>query len=280
MYGAIDRRVPGSPPAGPRARLRLVLLLLLASPLLSGCILIDVAFVVRDDGTALFSQLVAIDSALSDAIPGIEEAFGLTVADDLAGLLDDPTVTAYDEAGWRGWLLQGDFDTQRTDTLAPFLANGEAVLSGSGDSALSIVRYGDGWQFDATVPPPDPDGTLIDGGPIADGAWFTVRVLLPGRVSFHNADRVDGDVLIWDIAFDRSRPRALSARSEPASSGGGGGLVLVSFGTLALVAAGGAAAWWWLPLGRFSRRRDLGEPRFIATLRAKLRQQARDDDDA
>ena len=279
MYGAIDRRVPGSPARGPRARFHLALLLL-AAPLLSGCILIDVAFVVRDDGTALFSQLVALDSALTDAAPGIEAAVVAPVANDLAVLFDDPTVTAYDESGWRGWLLQGNFATQHTDALILLLSGREVVPPGGDGPALSIVRQGDGWQFDAIVPPPDPGGTLIDEGPIAAGARFTVRVLLPGRVASHNADRLDGDVLIWDIAFDQSSARALTARSEPGTAGDGPGFVLVPLGVLALVAASGAAAWWWLPLGRFSRRRDSAEPRFIASLRTRLRRRPRADDGA
>ena len=272
MYDAARSRAPQATSRAPYARLRLALLLLLTAPLLSGCILLDLAFVVRDDGTALFSQLVALDTALIEAAPDLETALGDIAAGDLGVPLTHVSVTPYDEAGWRGHLLQGEFDPRDAAILARLLLPRVETPAGEAAPALSITREGDDWIFDVTVPPPDPGGVLAVGGPFAATAAFTVRVLLPGHVIDHNADRADGAVLIWDIAFDQSGSRSLTARSQPGAPDDSAlSVPLLPLGVLALVTVGGAAAWWWLPLGRFSRRRESDIPEFILKLHAALR---------
>ena len=56
-------------------------------------------------------------------------------------------------------------------------------------------------------------------------------MLLPGNATEHNADRVEGSALVWEIELTGTEARTLHARSQP-----GGGLDTGFVAVLAVVA--------------------------------------------
>jgi hypothetical protein len=64
-----------------------------------------------------------------------------------------------------------------------------------------------------------------------------VRLHLPGEVTEHNADSVEGGTLVWEIPFDfDDEMPVLSARSVPGDSGGGNSTIAIVAGAAALIA--------------------------------------------
>ena len=76
-----------------------------------------------------------------------------------------------------------------------------------------------------------------------DDAWFRVRIKLPGELAEHNADRIEGEELVWELDFIATEERQLTARSVPGNglpivpivAGLASIVVLVAFVSLAYV---------------------------------------------
>ena len=80
----------------------------------------------------------------------------------------------------------------------------------------------------------DHNGPVL-AGLLGEDAFFRIRVALPGEVTEHNADRIEGDLLVWEIDWTSTEGRTLSAVSRPASGGGNDmGLVAVLVGVAAV----------------------------------------------
>ncbi len=228
--------MPRAPVLAPRARpLRAGLLLALCAVALSGCIRVQLTFTVHDDGSGTVGVLMAVDETLL-ALTGES-------ADDLLGeagdLPDGAVVEAYEEDGFVGQFVTVSVpDMARA---AEFMGGVDAA-TGSTDE-LSFVREGEGWRFTMAIPPGEElagDAGDVDlAGALGDDAFFRVRVALPGEVIEHNADSVEGGVLVWEIDWTSSELRTLSAVSQPGSGGGtDAGFVVVLAGMALLAALG------------------------------------------
>lgn len=111
--------------------------------------------------------------------------------------------------------LFSDFSVTVTDTLV--------TVSGSADASETLGSQAEG--FDPSV--------------FEDSISAHVELTLPGKILSHNADRVDGNTLIWDVPV-LGGSLDIQAESDPTGTpaGGGGGFPMW---ILAVVAAVGAA---------------------------------------
>ena len=211
-----------------RSRWTALLLAVLALAL-TGCIRLQLTFTVHDDGSGRVDTLVAVDETLL-ALSG-ESADDLV--SDLADLPEGSTVEAYEQDGFVGQLASVPIPDMAR--FSEFLGGVDAVSDST--AGFDFVREGDGWRFTTTVPGGEEltgdVGDLDLADLIGEDAFFRIRVALPGEVTEHDADRVEGDLLVWEIDWTLSEERTLSARSEP-----GGGVTDMGF----VVALVGVAA--------------------------------------
>ena len=134
-------------------------------------------------------------------------------------------------------------------------------LPGAMDPLLGdfdLRRTGEGWRFEATVAPfAAARGRRGLSWPrrrdlrpsVRGGVVPRFKVELPGEVIEHNADRIDGDTLVWELGFAATEPRRLLAVTR--TEDGGGGFPLVALvGVTALVVAGTAAGVWFVSRNR------------------------------
>ena len=181
---------------------------------------LQLTFTVHDDGSGTVDTLVAVDEALL-ALTG-ESADDLV--SDLADLPEGSTVEAYDQDGFVGQLASVPIPDMTR--FSEFMGGVDAVSDST--AGFDFVREGDGWRFTTTVPGGEEltgdVGDLDLAELIGEDAFFRVRVALPGQVTEHDADRVEGDLLVWEIDWTLSEERTLSARSEP-----GGGVTDTGF---------------------------------------------------
>ena len=215
-----------------RGRSRWTALLLAALALaLTGCIRVQLTFTVHDDGSGTVGMLMAVDAALL-SLTGESAEDVLGAAADLPG---GATTEVYEEDGFVGQLVTVPVpDMTRIDE---FLGDAEAVTDSAEE--FRFTREGDGWRFTTTVPSGEElmgEGDDLDlAGLLGQDAFFRIRVALPGEVTEHNADRIEGDLLVWEIDWTSTEPRTLSAVSRPASGGGNDmGLVAVLVGVAAV----------------------------------------------
>ena len=207
-----------------RGRARWTALLLAALALaLTGCLRVQLTFTVHDDGSGTVGMLMAVDEALL-ALTGesAEDVLG-----EAADLPAGATTEVYEEGGFVGQLVTVPVaDMTRLDE---FLGDADAVTDSAED--FRFTREGDGWRFTTTVPAGEEltgEGGDVDlAAMLGEDAFFRIRVALPGEVTEHNADRVEGGLLVWEIDWTSSEPRALSAVSRPASGGTDMAFVLV-----------------------------------------------------
>lgn len=226
--------------------------------LLSGCIRAEISIKVNEDGSGEVSILAAFDR---EAFEELAEDFGDGATSEFPSFndLDDTNlpegarVEEYEEDGFTGARVTIPFGAG--DDIASAVSE---ILSESGGDGLvggtdstfddfTLRREGEGWRFDATAAPLNDAGDGEDalglGGPIFDllfeDASFEIKLELPGDVIEHNADRIDGDTLVWELSFTDDEPRQLMALTGE-DGGGGFNLVLaiVVLGSIALVVAG------------------------------------------
>lgn len=211
------------------------LLLALLALALTGCIRVQLTFTVHDDGSGVVGMLMAVDEALLSLT-------GESAEDVLGEAADLPlgaTTEVYEEDGFVGQVVTVPVpDVTRIDE---FLGDAQAVTDSAQE--FSFTREGDGWRFETTVPAGGEltgEGDDLDlAGLFGEDAYFRIRVALPGEVTEHNADRVEGGLLVWEIDWTSSEPRMLSAVSRPGSGGGndiGFVVVLVGLAAVAVLA--------------------------------------------
>ena len=197
-------------------RLRgLVLLLGLTAFAMTGCIRYELAITLNDDGSGVLGTIVAISDAFTEAAGGSTDE--LASPDDLP---PNASVSEYRQDGFTGIELAIPFANQ--DELA-LIAGGmstDADSGGLGDFTLERNESG-GWTFSmlAAVETGEPTGNT--GGPPAaellDGAFFRIRIALPGELVEHNADRVEDGALVWELDLMATEPRELTARTTAAA---------------------------------------------------------------
>lgn len=239
--------------------MRPLLFLVAATLLLSGCIRAEISIKVNEDGSGEVSVLAAFDQ---EAFEDLAEDFGDGATTEVPSFSDldesnlppGARVEEYDEDGFTGARVTIPFgagdDIARTVSEILADSGGDGLVGGN-DSTFedfSLRREGEGWRLDAIAAPlndaADGEDALGLGGPIFDllfeDASFEIKVELPGDVIEHNADRIEGDTLVWELSFTDDEPRELMALTGADSGGGGFNLVLaiVVLGLIAVVVAG------------------------------------------
>jgi hypothetical protein len=130
--------------------------------------------------------------------------------DDVTQIEDD--VTSADNA-----LLTG-FDVEVSDTLVS--------VRGTATAEDAIGDEAEG--FDPSV--------------MEDSISFNIRITLPGKILEHNADRREGNTLIWAVPIFGGTldVQAQSDPSQPADGGGGGGIPMWVWIAIAAAVVAGA----------------------------------------
>ena len=234
-----------------------VLLGLLAFAM-TGCLRYEMGIVVNADGSGTLSSIVAISDKFAEASGARpDEAIGTE------GLPRGAEVREYREDGYTGIAFSLPFaDVDELAALTSAAGGDETGFSG-----FTLEQDGGGgWQFEMTAAPGG--GEMIAGADglapadILDGAWFRIRVTLPGELVEHNADRIENGTLVWDLDLAASVPRQLTARTAasaaaapagPVTGHGAAGLDAVALpaqeGPLAASAAASDVPWPLAALG-------------------------------
>ena len=216
------------------------LLLAIGAVVLTGCIRVEVSFTVQEDG----SGAVAVVTALSDEFIDALVEIGGPANDDGSFLGDirhipGAIVEEYREDGFSG---------ERLTITVPDMTRIDEFLGGIDEvwqaaEQLEVEREGEGWRFELVVEPPRDDLVGLDDPEALDaldqGLSYTVRLSLPGRLTEHDADRVEAGEAVWELDVTAAEARVLRARSQPAS-GPAAGLVagaIVAVVVLAVLAA-------------------------------------------
>ncbi len=207
------------------SRLRgLVLLLGLTAFAMTGCIRYELAISINDDGSGVLGTIVAISDAFTQTTGASTEE--LVPPGDLPPNVD---VSEYRQDGFTGIELAIPFANQAELGLIAGGMSAGADGGGLGDFTLER-NDGGGWTFSmlAAVETGEPTGDT--GGPppaeLLAGAFFRIRIALPGELVEHNADRVEDGSLVWDLDLMATEPRELTARTtasapQPPKSGHG-----------------------------------------------------------
>ena len=179
--------------------------------------------------------------------------------DDLAevDLPEGVSIEEYDEDGFTG--VRSTFPFAATDDIASVV---DEVLSdtepdgtfgaNTAFESFELGREGEGWRFEATAAPLNDalegGDALGLGGPIFDllfeEASFEIKVELPGDVIEHNADRIDGNALVWELELTGSEPRQLLAVTGVDEGGGGFNVVAALLVAAVLIAVVGGVVWF------------------------------------
>ena len=196
-------------------RLRgLALLLGLTAFAMTGCIRYELAISVNDDGSGVLGTIVAISDAFAQATGASTEEF--VSPDDLPPNVD---VSEYRQDGFTGIELGIPFANETELGLITSGMSAGAGGGGLGDFTLER-NAGGGWTFSmlAAVETGEPAGDT--GGPspeeLLKGAFFRIRIALPGELVEHNADRLEDGSLVWELDLMATEPRDLTARTTAA----------------------------------------------------------------
>ena len=161
---------------------------------------------------------------------------------DTSNLPLNATVEPYAADGFTGQraIVAVDDMARAGDLLAELDATSD-LLEG-----FLLTREDDSWRFEMNAPPfTDAIGEIgADASVVTlltERASYVVKVTLPGAITEHNADRLEGNALAWDLDFTSTEPRTLSARSS--LDGGlntGIAVAVAAMLAVALVVAAGA----------------------------------------
>ena len=204
--------------------IRLALILSIIALVTTACFRIEFAFTVNDDGSGTVSYQIAVNDALIEL--GGED---LNFSEELGDLPPSAEVQDYSEDGYTGVVVTvpiTDFsDMVEVEDALGGLDESSDLETGLSDE-LSISKDEDGgWQFSMLIPSSEESIEAMDFEGMAmlfDDAWFRVRIKLPGELAEHNADRIEGEELVWELDFIATEERQLTARSVP-----GNGLPIV-----------------------------------------------------
>ena len=215
-----------------RSALLLLLLAALCLSTLTAC-KYEALVKVDEEGAAEIQIIIAVDdfflnlmpdgeSPLADLMEGIEQE---NVGDQ--GPYEDARVEKYEQDGQIGVRITAPFNP-RIFTVADLFGSESPFGLLSENSVVGKYEFertaeDDGWVF--LVDQPIEGDPLADLGEMLEGAdlggfnvpspTLTFRLDLPGEILEHNADRMDGNILVWDI--DLSEDLSISAVSRDAS---------------------------------------------------------------
>lgn len=232
---------------------RLTVPMMLAALLMSACqIRTDIVIEINGDESGTIAFELGFDEELRQLA---ESEGGEFSFDGFDGLSEDVpagwTVGDFDDGEFAGTRISTRFSS--LDDLRTQLA---ALDSGSDDptadflDSVTVTRDGEMFHFAATLA--QLDDTLQQAGDFDFGLdpaqflgeIFQIRfiVTMPGEVTSHNADVIDGSTLVWEVPLD-GRTRILEA-----VSGSSGGFPL--FPLLAAVGGIALVAGLWLTIQR------------------------------
>jgi hypothetical protein len=248
--------------------LRLLPLLALVA-LLAGCVRVDLAIAVHDDGSGTLSLLAAVDQQLLSLM----QQSGQSATNPFDQLQQDQSqlpagarVEPYSQDGFVGARLTLPFaagdDVAKTleQTFADVASTATASGSGSNNPLAGLLggangggpleglvlrkESNGGWRFEATVPTQVPDSGSAGIDPamlktMFKDASFTVRLTLPGHIVATNADQQNGNELTWNID-PTGDARTLTALSAPGGGNAGPAAIAGLIALTAVLVGGGA----------------------------------------
>ena len=197
-------------------RLRgLALLLAVTAFAMTGCLRYELSISVNDDGSGVVGTVVAISDAFTQ-LSGISSEE--LVSTD--GLPPDQEIREYREDGFTGIEYAIPFANEAQLAL---ITAGMSAGSGVGEPDDFTLERNDagGWTF-AMLATVETDGaTAASAEPpsaeLLEGAFFRVRIALPGVLAEHNADRIEDGALVWELDLASTEPRRLTARTTAAA---------------------------------------------------------------
>ena len=206
---------------------------------MTGCIRYELAISVNDDGSGVLGTIVAISDAFTELTGASTEE--LVPGDELPPNVD---VSEYRQDGFTGIEIAGPFANQAELAL---ITSGISPDTGGLDDFTLERNESGGWTFSmvASVEADEPTGDT-DGPPpeeLLAGAFFRIRIALPGELAEHNADRVEDGSLVWELDLMATEPRQLMARTTgatPAPPKSGHGPAALDAGTAAEAAPAAA----------------------------------------
>ncbi len=239
---------------------RLIAILTLLALAASACqIRTDIKLDIAADETGTLAFELGFDEEFRQLAEGDGGEFSVENLDGFGGdVPGDWTVEDFVDGEFAGTRFAVDFTS--LDDLRSKLAQ---IDSGSDDPTanffdnIAVTRDGDTFRFDATIAQLDEAITEDAGFDFGiDPTQFLSEVFLvrfvvtmPGTVDSHNADRIDGSTLTWEVPLDGSD------RTLTAVSGSSGGfpllLLLAAIGGLGLLGA------LWLVVQRRRRQIDV-----------------------
>lgn len=227
---------------------RAIPLLVLAVALSSCTIRFDSNTTVNEDGSGTLALEISFDEEFRQFMADSGDA-----SFDLTGDLEDVpagwSATEFSRDGFEGIRIGVDFgDLAELDQRLAELneAAGEEQATPIFIEQSGLSRNGSGFDFELTIAGLEEGLTDASGSAGGDdlgfegldpaalfGDVFEIRYVLtlPGEITSHNADAIEGSTLTWNIGLSDDG-RLLAA----ASGGGGGGSLTIILGVLALLA--------------------------------------------
>lgn len=192
----------------------LVLLLAVTAFAMTGCLRYELSISINDDGSGVMGTVVAISDAFTQ-LSGVSSE-ELVPTEDLPPNVE---VREYRQDGFTGIGLGIPFANEAQLAL---ITAGMSAGAGAGESGDFTLERNDagGWTFamvaaveagEGTAPAEPPPAELLEG------AFFRVRIALPGVLAEHNADRIEDGALVWELDLTSTEPRDLMARTTAAA---------------------------------------------------------------
>ncbi|MDJ0952941.1 MAG: hypothetical protein QNJ81_04620 [Acidimicrobiia bacterium] len=230
---------------------RYIPLFALLALVLSACtIRLDVGLTVNENETGTFSLFMGFDQEMQDLIAqGGGGDFDLT--EDLSDVPEGWTAVEVSEDGFDGVRIATDYDS--FEDLEAKLAELGDGTDGVGTDLLSdfgLSRDGDEFRFEVDASGVDEglSGALGESGgedllegvdpSVILGDLFEVRfnLTMPGSITEHNADSVNGNTLTWELEFAEEGQTLMAVSTV----GGGSSALLIAGIAVAAVAVIGA----------------------------------------
>ena len=192
----------------------LALLLAVTAFAMTGCLRYELSISINDDGSGVMGTVVAISDAFTELTGASSEELVPT-----EGLPPNVEVRQYSQDGFTGIELGIPFANEAQLGL---ITAGMSAGAGAGESGDLTLERNDagGWTFamvaaveagEGTAPAEPPPAELLEG------AFFRVRIALPGALAEHNADRIEDGALVWELDLTSTEPRQLMARTTAAA---------------------------------------------------------------
>lgn len=200
---------------------KLALSILFMMFLLSGCIKADIGVNVKKDGSVENTVIFAMEKKSYEMLSSFgEDPLEEQKADVLA---ENYTIEDYDDGEYFGFKASKTFSSIEEYTFLNHETN-----------PLIIESDGNSFKVDGTLDMTMNGEELGLEQQYVDQFELTFTLTLPGKVGQNNADRKEGNKLIWDLSTEE--PTEISAESSvsgvsPILLIGGGGIILAAGAT-------------------------------------------------